>query len=95
MASSKEFKNYILEQLRLLGSIDCRPMMGEFLLYYQGKLFGGIYDNRLLVKRTATNEQFHLAAVVPYPNAKPMYMVDNLDDMEMLQQVILATSQGL
>ncbi|MBO4726485.1 MAG: transcriptional regulator [Clostridia bacterium] len=95
MASSKEFKNYILEQLRLLGSIDCRPMMGEFLLYYQGKLFGGIYDNRLLVKRTATNEQFHLTAVVPYPNAKPMYMVDNLDDMEMLQQVILATSQGL
>ena len=50
MATSKEYKDFILEQLDLLDNITCKAMMGEFLLYYNNVLFGGIYDNRLLVK---------------------------------------------
>ena len=52
MASTKEYKNFILEQLYLLDDISCKPMMGEYLLYYKGTLFGGIYDDRLLVKKS-------------------------------------------
>ncbi len=50
MASSKQYLAFILDQFSGLEGITCRPMMGEYLLYYQGKLFGGIYDDRLLVK---------------------------------------------
>ena len=95
MASSKEFRDFVLEQFQLLDNITYRPMMGEFLLYYQGILFGGIYDDRLLVKQTATNVQFNLSAVVPYPNAKPMYLIDDIDDVERIKEVVLATYQGL
>ena len=56
MATSKDFKEFILEQLNLLDEITCKPMMGEYLLYYNGLLFGGIYDNRFLVKITETNK---------------------------------------
>ena len=55
MATSKEYKNFILEQLDLLYGITCRAMMGEYLLYYNGVLFGGIYDDRLLVKIVPNN----------------------------------------
>ena len=51
MASSKEYKDFVLDNLHLLDNITCRPMMGEYLLYYNKVLFGGIYDDRLLIKR--------------------------------------------
>ena len=51
MASTKDYKDFILEQLSLLDDITCKPMMGEYMLYYKGLLFGGIYDDRLLVKK--------------------------------------------
>lgn len=51
MASTKEYRDYVLEQLNLLGDISYKPMMGEYLLYYRGVLFGGIYDDRLLIKK--------------------------------------------
>ena len=60
MATSKEYKEFILEQLNLLDGITCKSMMSEFLLYYNGLLFGGIYDNRLLVKRTETNKKYNM-----------------------------------
>ena len=56
MATSKEYKDFILEQLDLLNNITCKAMMGEFLLYYNSVLFGGIYDNRLLVKIIDSNK---------------------------------------
>ena len=95
MSSTKGFRDFVLEQLKTLGNISCRPMMGEFLLYYKGILFGGIYDDRLLLKTTPTNHQYNLKKVVPYPNAKPMFMVDNLDDIEYLQTIIQDTAKDL
>ena len=56
MATTKDYKNYILEELSLLDNITCRSMMGEYLLYYNNVLFGGIYDDRLLVKIVANNK---------------------------------------
>lgn len=95
MASSKEFKDFLLEQLRELNGITIKPMMGEFLLYYNGTLFGGIYDDRLLIKKTGKNGGFSLSEVIPYPNAKPMLFVENIDDAEYLKNLIMATCDGL
>lgn len=66
-------------------------MMGEFLLYFQGVLFGGIYDDRLLIKMTNSNKQYNLVQEIPYKNAKPMYMVENLDDVEYLKEIVIET----
>ena len=95
MASSKQFKDFILEQLRDLQGITYRPMMGEFLLYYKGILFGGIYDDRFLIKKTISNEHFALSEELPYEKAKPMYMVENLDDTEYLNELIQTTCKDL
>ncbi|MDE7214132.1 MAG: TfoX/Sxy family protein [Anaeroplasmataceae bacterium] len=95
MATSKEFKDYVLEQLRGLGNITCRPMMGEYLLYYDGLLFGGIYDERLLIKKTSTNQVFHLEDQIPYDGAKPMACVQDLEHLEFLREIILVTIKGL
>jgi TfoX/Sxy family transcriptional regulator of competence genes len=95
MASSKEYRDFILEQLDLLKTITCKPMMGEFLLYYNDILFGGIYDNRLLVKKTETNEHFNMNEAIPYETAKPMYMVDDVDNKELLKEIVIDTSKGL
>ena len=91
MASSIHYKDYILEQLSGLVSISCRPMMGEYLLYYQGTLFGGIYDDRLLVKKTAGNEKYSLAESIPYDGAKAMYLVSDVDDRKKLEKIVLDT----
>ena len=69
MATSKEYKDFILEQLDLLDNIICKAMIGEFLLYCNGILFGGIYDNRLLVKITDTNKKYNMQEQIPYENA--------------------------
>ena len=66
MASTKEYRDYVLEQLKLLDNISCRPMMREYLFYYEGVYFGGVYDNRFLVKKTKTNEKFSLSEELPY-----------------------------
>lgn len=94
MASSKEYKDFILEQLNTLGEISCKPMMGEFLLYYKGVLFGGIYDDRLLVKRVEKNKQYNMEESIPYEGAKPMYLVD-AEDSETLNRIIIDTYIGL
>ena len=95
MASSKEYKDFILEQLELLDNIICKSMMGEFLLYYNNKLFGGIYDDRLLVKRTDTNKKYNMQEQIPYESAKPMYLVDAVDNKELLKEIIIETCMGL
>ena len=95
MATSKEYKDFILEQLDLLDNITCRAMMGEFLLYYNDILFGGIYDNRLLVKIADTNRKYNMQEQIPYETAKPMYLVDDVDNKELLKEIIIETCKGL
>ena len=82
MPSSKEYLNFILEQLSDLNDITYKPMMGEFLIYYRGKLVGGIYDDRLLVKpvKSAISYMPQAAYSLPYEGAKEMLLVDNVDD---------------
>ena len=87
MATSKEYKEFILEQLDLLDNITCRSMMGEFLLYYNNILIGGIYDNRLLVKIVDTNKKYNMVEQIPYESAKPMYLVDDVDNKELLKEM--------
>ncbi|MBO7526696.1 MAG: TfoX/Sxy family protein [Clostridia bacterium] len=95
MPSTKQFKDYVLEQIKDLENITCKQMMGEYLLYYNGVLFGGIYDDRFLIKITATNKAYFLQEQIPYKNAKPMCLLENLDDVEYLKQVILQTYKDL
>ncbi len=86
MPSNKEYLNFILEQLSGLTDITYRAMMGEFLIYYRGKLVGGIYDNRLLVKPVQSAIAYMPQATysLPYEGAKEMLLVDNVDDKEYL-----------
>ncbi|MBR2784756.1 MAG: TfoX/Sxy family protein [Clostridia bacterium] len=95
MATSKDFKEFILEQLDLLDNITCKSMMGEYLLYYNSILFGGIYDNRLLVKIVDTNKKYNMNEAIPYESAKPMYLVDEVDNKELLKEIVIETCKGL
>lgn len=95
MATSKNDKEYILERLTILDGITCRPMMGEYLLYYQNVLFGGIYEGRVLVKRVDGNLKYDLPEVIPYQNAKPMYFISDLDHEELTKEIILDTYRSL
>ena len=95
MATSKEYKDFILEQLDLLDNITCKAMMGEFLLYYNNVLFGGIYDNRLLVKIVDTNKKYNMQEQIPYETAKPMYLIDDVDNKELLKEIVVETCKGL
>ena len=95
MASSKQFRDFILDQLQGLHFVTCKPMMGEFLLYFNGILFGGIYDDRFLIKKTHSNKGFSLAEGIPYESAKTMYMVENLDDVDYLNNLIKTTCEDL
>ncbi len=86
MPSSKEYLDFILEQLSELEDVAYKPMMGEFLIYYRGKLVGGIYDDRLLVKpvRSALSYIPQAEYSLPYAGAKEMLLVDNVDDKAFL-----------
>jgi len=95
MPSSNQLREYVLEQLASLGNIKSKQMMGEFLLYYNDTLFGGIYDNRLLIKKSKSNGVYCLTEDIPYPQAKPMYLVDNLDDPQYLCDLIITTCNDL
>ena len=95
MASTKEYRDFILEQLSEAPNITCRPMMGEFLLYSNNVLFGGIYDDRLLVKIVLENEQYKMTEEIPYDGAKPMYFVEDVDNKEKLAEIVNTTVKGL
>ena len=86
MASSKEYLDFILEQVSELDQISYRAMMGEYIIYYNGKIVGGIYDDRLLVKpvQTAINYMPNAEYQLPYDGAKEMLLVDNVDNKEYL-----------
>ena len=95
MASTKEYRDYILEQMAKVPNVTSRPMMGEFLLYSDGILFGGIYDDRLLVKIVPDNQEFHMTEAIPYDGAKPMFLVEDVDDQDLLATIINQTKGGL
>ncbi|MCR4660786.1 MAG: transcriptional regulator [Clostridia bacterium] len=95
MATSKVYKDFILEQLFVLKDITCKPMMGEYLLYYKNQLFGGIYDDRLLVKKVEANKKYEMSEEIPYDGAKPMYLVDDVDNKEILKEIVIDTVNGL
>ena len=95
MTTSKDYKDFIIEQLSLLDNVTYKPMMGEYLLYYKGVLFGGIYDDRLLIKKVDSNKKYKLEEAIPYKGAKPMYLVDEVDDKELLKDIVLDTYKGL
>ena len=95
MATTKEYRDFILEQLNPSDNITVKPMMGEYLLYKDGVLFGGIYDNRFLVKITESNKKYGLTTALPYDGAKPMFSVDEVDDKEKLKDIVLDTCKGL
>ena len=95
MASTKEYRDYVLEQLNLLGDISYKPMMGEYLLYYQDILFGGIYDDRLLIKKVESNKKYELSEEIPYSGAKSMYQIENIEDQNEIRRIILDTCKDL
>ena len=95
MATTKNYRDFVLDSLSLIDNITCKPMMGEYLLYYNNVLFGGIYDDRLLVKRVAGNSKYHMEEVIPYKNAKPMYYVADVDNREILKDIIIDTYKSL
>lgn len=86
MASSKEYLQFILEQLSDLEEINYRAMMGEYILYYRGKIIGGIYDDRLLVKpvKSAISYMPTVVYELPYDGAKEMLLVEDVDSKEFL-----------
>lgn len=90
MASSKDYLNFILEQLSELDGITYRAMMGEFIIYYQNKIIGGIYDDRLLVKdvRSARELMPDAPLELPYDGAKKMILVTEVDDKDFLNNLI-------
>ena len=97
MASRKEYLDFILEQLSELDGISYRAMMGEYILYHHGKVIGGIYDDRFLVKPTKSAAAMmpNAPLELPYEGAKEMLLVDNVDDRQFLQDLIETMSSEL
>ena len=97
MASSKEYLDFILERLSELEKITYRSMMGEYIIYYRGKIVGGIYDDRLLVKLTKSAVALTPDAdrELPYEGAKKMLLVDNVENKEFLRELLEAMYEEL
>ena len=97
MATRKEYLDYVLEQLSDLEGVTHRAMMGEYLLYWQGKLFGGIYDDRLLVKPVPAARALlpNAPEEAPYEGAKPMLLVEDMEDRNLLARLVTAMEPEL
>ena len=97
MASSKEYLDFILEQLSELNEITYKAMMGEYIIYYQGKIVGGIYDDRFLVKpvKSASKLMLNAEYELPYEGAKEMLLVDDVDNKEFLVELFNAMYEEL
>ena len=97
MASSKEYLNFILDQLSGLNGISYRAMMGEYIIYYNGKIVGGIYDNRFLVKpvKAAVAMLPDAKMELPYEGGKEMLLVEDVDNKEFLHDLLQAMYEEL
>lgn len=89
MASSKDYLEYVIELLREVEGVTYKKMMGEYMLYKEDILFGGVYDNRFLIKKTKSLENSGLKEQIPYPSAKPMLLIDSEDPEEIKELVLL------
>ena len=92
MASSKDYLEFILDQLSGLDDVSCRAMMGEYIIYYRGKIVGGIYDDRFLVKpvKAAVAMMPNADLELPYEGAKEMLLVDDVENREFLRELLEA-----
>ena len=97
MASSKEYLNFILDQLSGLDGISYRTMMGEYIIYYNGKIVGGIYDDRLLIKpvKAAVEMLPDAKMELPYEGGKEMLLVEDVDNKDFLQDLLQAMYKEL
>jgi len=95
VATTKDYRDFIIDSLSLLDNITYKPIMGEYLLYYKNTLFGGIYDDRFLVKRVDNNNKYNMEEAIPYKGAKPMYLVDDVDNKDLLKEIVIDTYNGL
>lgn len=91
MASDKEYVEYVIEQLSCVPALTVKPMFGEYGLYCDGVLFGYVCDNRMLFKKTSSNEKYGMGTDYPYEGAKEMYVPDNLQDKEELAKIVSDT----
>ena len=94
MASNIDYLNFVLELLREVDGISYRKMMGEFILYRYGAIFGGVYDNRFLIKKTVVGEEYQLTEAIPYPGGNPMLLVDS-EDPDEIKDIVLKTLKNL
>lgn len=97
MASSKEYLAYVLEQLSEVPGLRYRPMMGEYLIYCQNKLVGGVYDDRLLVKLTKSARALLPDGPLeePYPGGKPMLLATEMDNKSLLRELLEAVASDM
>lgn len=95
MASNKDYLEYVLELLKEVRNVTYKKMMGEYILSKDNIIFGGVYDNRFLIKKTKSNEEYGYKEVIPYPNAKAMYLVDSEDPKEVFEIVMRAFKDTL
>ena len=97
MATSRDYLEFVLDQLSDVSDITYKAMMGEYILYYQGKIFGGIYDDRLLVKPTKSAKEMLPDAplALPYEGAKEMLLIEEIDDKALLAALIPAMAAEL
>ena len=97
MASSKEYLEFVLDQLALKGGIGYKAMMGEYILYLNGRVAGGVYDDRFLVKPFEAAKRLMPGAPreLPYEGAKEMLLVEQIDDREFLKKLFDAIEEEL
>lgn len=97
MATSVEFFEFIKEQLSAVSEASYRPMMGEYIIYYDGKVVGGMYDDRLLVKPTKNAQALMPTAslVSPYEGGKDMFLVEEVEDRALLKALLAAVAADL
>ena len=94
MASSNEYLLFILDLLNEVDNISYKKMMGEYILYKDGIIFGGIYDDRFLVKKVKSLDEYHLKEQIPYPNAKAMLLIDS-EDPDYIKEIVLKVVNDL
>ena len=94
MASSKDYLTFVLELLREVDGISYKKMMGEYILYKDGVIFGGIYDDRFLIKKTKSVSNLGFKEQIPYPSAKPMLLVDS-EDSDVIKDLVLKVYRDL
>ena len=94
MTSSKDYLEYVLELLREVESVTYKKMMGEYMLYKEDILFGGVYDDRFLIKKTKSFIDSGFEEVTPYPSGKPMFLIDS-EDPDEIKEIVLQVVKDL